>query len=454
MAFISPSNGGNFNVQVNPDYMQKILYSTIVMCAAVCSNLFAAEKKLSNESLQPLKVEVKKTEKGFELLRDGKPYFIKGAGGTSYYHKVAAYGGNSVRTWSTNGAKNILDSAQKNGLTVMMGLPVTAERHGFNYDDPIAVKKQLERVKAEVLKYKDHPALLTWGIGNELNLSYKNPKVWEAVNDIAKMIKEVDPNHLVTTVLAGINKKEIEHIKATAPAIELLAINTYGGLAELPAKIKAAGWNGPYMVTEWGPTGHWEGLQTDWNAPVEETSTEKAAVYQNRYQYGIERDKANCLGSYVFLWGQKQERTPTWYGLFTSKGEENEVVDMMHYLWKGAFPKNKAPHIYGFLLNNQKANQSVCLKPGVSYQAEAIAMDPDNDRLNYRWELLPEATKVGEGGDHEDKPTAVQMVHTNNGDGKISLTAPKTGGAYRLFVYVEDGKNKVATANIPFFVKE
>jgi hypothetical protein len=208
------------------------------------------------------------------------------------------------------------------------------------------------------------------------------------------------------------------------------------------------------MVTEWGPTGHWEGLQTEWNAPVEETSTEKAAVYQNRYQYGIERDKANCLGSYVFLWGQKQERTPTWYGLFTNKGEENEVVDMMHYLWKGSFPKNKAPHLYGFLLNNQKANQSVYLKPGVTYQAEAIAMDPDNDRLNYRWELLPEATKVGEGGDHEDKPTAVQMTHTNKGEGKISLIAPKTSGAYRLFVYVEDGKNKVATANIPFFVKE
>ena len=433
--------------------MQKIIYGIVALCLSLGNNISASDKIFLTEPLSAVKVEVKKTDKGFQLLRDGKPYFIKGAGGTSYFNRVAAYGGNSIRTWSTNNAKSILDSAQKNGLTVMMGLPVTPERHGFNYDDSVAVKKQFDRVKAEVMKYKDHPALLSWGIGNELNLSYKNPKVWQAVNDIAKMIHEVDPNHLATTVLAGINKKEIDQIKATAPAIDLIAINTYADLAILPTKVKNAGWNGPYIVTEWGPTGHWEGLQTEWNAPVEETSTEKAAVYQNRYNYGVDKDKANCLGSYVFLWGQKQERTPTWYGLFTAKGEESEVVDVMQYLWKGTFPKNKAPHVYGFRLNEQKANQSVYLKSGASYEAEVIAIDPDNDVLNYRWEMLPEATKVGEGGDHEDKPETLTMAFKEISKGKISVTAPKASGAYRLFVYVADGKNKVATANIPFYVK-
>lgn len=449
----APFKHPHFKLQVYPDDMQKIIYGIVALCLSLGSNTAAANKTPHAEPLQPIKVEVKKTEKGFQLLRDGKPYFIKGAGGTSYFHRLAAYGGNSIRTWSTNNAKSILDSAQKNGLTVMMGLNVTPERHGFNYDDSVAVKKQFDRVKAEVLKYKDHPALLSWGIGNELNLSYKNPKVWLAVNDIAKMIHEVDPNHLATTVLAGINKKEIDQIKATAPALDILAINTYADLAILPAKVKIAGWNGPYIVTEWGPTGHWEGLQTAWNAPVEETSTEKAAVYRSRYNYGVEQDQANCLGSYVFLWGQKQERTPTWYGLFTAKGEESEVIDVMQYLWSGAFPANRAPHIYGFTLNSQRANQSVYVKSGAVYNAEVDAFDPDNDALTYRWELLPEATKVGEGGDHEDKPETVKMTFKDLGKGKISITAPTASGAYRLFVYVADGKNKVATANIPFYVK-
>ena len=98
----------------------------------------------------------------------------------------------------------MLDRALKNGLYVTMGLEMARERHGFNYDDPAAVAAQLAEVKAEVLKYKDHPALLLWGIGNELNLNAKNPKVWDAVNEISKMIHQVDTNHPTMTMLAGI----------------------------------------------------------------------------------------------------------------------------------------------------------------------------------------------------------------------------------------------------------
>lgn len=397
-----------------------------------------------------VKVEVKKNGTSYQLLRNGQPYFIKGAGGTGYMDRIAAYGGNSVRTWSTKDAAQILDSAQKHGLTVLLGLGVVPERHGFNYDDAAAVKKQFERVKADVLKFKDHPALLVWGIGNELNLSYKNPKVWDAVNDIARMIHKEDPNHPASTVLAGINKREIDYIKTNTPAIDILSINTYGGLAALPEQVKATGWQGPYMVTEWGPTGHWEGLQTSWKAPIEETSSEKAAVYKSRYTFSVERDTQYCLGSYVFLWGQKQERTPTWYGVFTESGEESEVVDVMQYLWSGTYPENKAPHIYAFQLDGKKAVNSIQLKAGTTYEAMVDAADPNNDPLTFHYELLPEATNVGEGGDHEDRPTAVPLNLANVN--KVSITTPAKKGAYRLFVYVKDGHNNVATANIPFYV--
>jgi len=401
-----------------------------------------------------VKVELRQTDSSWQLLRGGQPYFIKGAGGTVYPERIAAYGGNSMRTWGTRDAKRILDSAYKYGLTVLMGLEVSSERHGFNYDDEAAVKRQLERLREEVLKYKDHPAVLAWAIGNELNLQYKNPKVWDAVNDISKMVHQLDPNHPTTTVLAGVNKTVVDYLKAKASDIDLLSINTYGGLAGLPKALSQTGWEGAYMVTEWGPTGHWECLQTTWKVPIEETSSEKAAVYKSRYEYSVEEDRQKCLGSYVFLWGQKQERTPTWYGLFTEKGEESEVSDVIQYLWSGSWPLNKAPHIYSLQIDRKAAVRNVYLNAGATYPILAVAADPDNDPLTCRWELLPEATKLGDGGDRESRPPSIEGLLTPGGMGKAVLKAPAEPGAYRLFVYISDGKNHVATANIPFYVKK
>ncbi|MEO5998605.1 MAG: hypothetical protein ABIN89_17720 [Chitinophagaceae bacterium] len=400
-----------------------------------------------------IKVELRKTDSSYHLFRGGQPFYIKGAGGSSYPARIAAYGGNSIRTWGSRDGQKVLDSAQKYGLTVLMGLDVARERHGFNYDDTAAVKKQLQTLRAEVMKYKDHPALLAWGIGNELNLQYKNQKVWDAVDEISKMIHEVDPNHPTSTMLAGVNKGLVDLIKARATDLDILSINTYAALATLPATLKMTGWDGPYMVTEWGPTGHWESLHTAWNAPIEETSSEKAAVYKSRYEYSMERDRRKCLGSYVFLWGQKQERTPTWYGIFTDKGEESEVVDVMQFLWSGKWPDNKAPHLYSMQVNNKKAVLDVYVKPGSNNMVEAVAIDPENDVLSYRWELLTEPTHLSEGGDFEARPNNVENLLVGTGMGKATLKAPDKEGAYRLFVYVTDGHNNVATANLPFYVK-
>src|SRR5690606_35623192 len=314
-------------------YLVRLTVAAFATCFAIAPGVLAQHK--------PVKAEIVQTAEGYTLLRDGEPYFIKGAGGTSHMDRLKAYGGNSVRTWSTNNGQAILDEAQRLGLTVTMGINMARERHGFDYSDTAAVAKQLERVRQEVLLYKDHPALLAWGIGNELNLQYTNPKVWDAVNDIVKMIHEIDPNHPAGTILAGLNKKEVDYIKEVSPDMDFLGINMYGDLASLTQRVQNVGWKGAYMVTEWGPTGHWESLQTEWKMPIEETSSEKASVYRRRYEYSIEKDKDQCLGSYVFLWGQKQERTPTWYGLFTEKGEESEVMDVMEYLWAGSWPVNR-----------------------------------------------------------------------------------------------------------------
>lgn len=188
------------------------------------------------------KTEIIKTNEGFQLLRNGKPYYVNGAGGTDYLDVLKSIGGNSIRTWSTGDAKKVLDDAYANGISVCLGLWVGHERHGFNYNDEYAITAQLKAFEQDILKYKDHPALLMWAVGNEVDLFYKNFRVWNAVEDIAKMIKELDPNHPTMTVTAGIDPAEVFMIKTYCPSIDILGVNTYGGIQHLSDAVRMYGW--------------------------------------------------------------------------------------------------------------------------------------------------------------------------------------------------------------------
>lgn len=394
-----------------------------------------------------------KTDSGYTIMRNGEPYFIKGAGGRSHLDLLAQSGANSIRTWGTDGADAVLDEAYRNGLSVMLGLRIGHERHGFDYSDAAAVAKQKEEVRQQVLKYKDHPALLAWGIGNEVDLFYTNTEVWFAVQDIAAMIKELDPNHLITTVTAGIDKTKLDLILQRVPDIDYLSINIYGGLESLPQDLSNMGYNGPYVVTEWGPTGHWQVARTDWDVPIEQTSTEKAASYRSRYAGGIKAAPGRALGSYAFLWGQKQETTPTWYGVFTEAGYPNEVVDSLYYNWNDKWPENRAPSIEAFTVNDKHAADSLHVKANAALDVNLAVKAHQQDGVTIRWEVLPESTDIKAGGDPEARPKPVEgLIQEDNKQGKMTLLAPPKAGGYRLFAYVKSGHDKVATANIPFYV--
>ncbi len=438
--------------------MKKLIVLTCLIVLAGCKeNTKTKEATPVENKDQVAKVTIIKEGEKLSLAINGEPFYINGAGlEFGNVAKLAEHNGNSFRTWRTeNGEKSaveVLDEAHKNGLKVTMGIEVARERHGFDYDDEEAVAKQLEDIKKQVVALKDHPGLLIWGIGNELNLHYSNPKVWDAVNQISEMIHEVDPNHLTTTSLAGIAQAEVDHIKERCPDLDILSVQMYGDLPKVPGLIREFGWEGPYMVTEWGATGHWEVPTTTWGAPIEQNSTVKADNYLKRYQEGIASDSTQCIGSYVFLWGSKQERTPTWYGVFLEDGQETESVDVMHYIWNGNWPENRTPRIMSYELDGKSAEESVTLSEGKEYQASISIMDYEEDPLTYRWEILPEATDLQDGGDYEERPQAIEDLFVNQNEGKLTFKTPSKG-TYRLFVYVDDGYHHSAAANIPFLVE-
>lgn len=412
-------------------------------------------------------VELRRTDAGgWTLLRGGEPYFIRGVGGTTYLDRAVAAGANSVRTWGAGEAIAILDEAHERGLSVVFGLWAGQERQGFDYDDANAVRAQLARFREVVRAYKDHPAILMWGLGNENDLFYTDLKVWDALNDIAEMIHEEDPSHPVMHVTAGLDVAEVQLIMDRAPAIDVYGVNTYGELVggtrefrsygyEGPSvgrQLRRAGWDGPYVIAEWGPDGHWEVPRTAWGASIEQTSHEKARVYRLRYERGIAADTTHILGSYAFLWGDKQETTPTWYGIFTPGGYETEVLDELQRLWTGAYPANRAPALTAYTADGRDRYASLVVEPQARVTFEATVTDPDGDALRYEWELLPESTDIRAGGDAEERPDAVALSVVRREGGTLAIRAPRVAGPYRLFVYAYDGAGNVATANFPFHV--
>lgn len=399
------------------------------------------------------KSEIRQTTDGYRIFLNGEPFYIKGAGvGNGSLEALAEQGANSFRTWSTDNGKQVLDKAHELGLKVMMGIWVGLERHGFDYNDKKAVKLQLENIRKQVMELKDHPALILWGIGNEMNHESKNPKVWDAVNDISKMIHSIDPNHLTATPLAGIDKKYVDLIAKRASDLDFLCTQMYAGIEVLPRLIKESGYTGPLLITEWGATGWWEVGKTQWGAPLENNSSQKADFYLSRYRKSIQSQSKQVMGSFVFLWGQKQERTPTWFGMLMPNGDETESVDVMHYIWKNEWPKNRTPRLSDFTLNNKRANNNIKLKANGSYSAMVDVSDPENDTLSFRWEIMRESSTTKTGGDAEYIPESLKKLFSKSSNDKANFKAPSKPGAYRLFIYVDDGNNHTAHANIPFWV--
>lgn len=434
----------------------------LIMAVIIAVGLYGCNMEMKaqadKQSEGPSHVEMLQVDGKYRLFVNGEEFYVKGAGcefGPCYL--LAAHGGNSIRTWRTNNSRQsameVLDTAHEHGLMVMMGLDVARERHGFDYDDKDAVAAQLEQFRKEVIELKDHPALLGWGIGNELNLRYTNKKVWDAVNDIAKMIKQEDGRHVTTTMLAGIGKEEVDYISANCPDIDFLSIQMYGDVIYLDQRLKEAGYDGPYLVTEWGATGHWEVDQTNWGSPIEQTSTEKAEAIKVRYETAILADDENCMGSYVFLWGQKQERTPSWYGLFTENGETTEPINVMEYFWTGKWPENMAPKMHDIIIQGKGGRfDNVMLEKGGQYTAQITVQHPSLNSLNVRAEIMPEPKELSDGGDFEPRPETIEGLILSADAASISFKAPGQKGAYRILVYVTDESNNAATANIPFFV--
>lgn len=391
---------------------------------------------------QPIPVKIEKHGGGFRLMRGGKPYEIKGAVGGVRLDQLVAAGGNSTRT-----GPDRLDEAQRFGLTALVGLPLGKQRMGFDYSDQAQVAKQREQIRAIVEKWKHHPAVLIWAIGNEPELittEQQRRELWKEVNYLAAMIKSLDPNHPVITVIGGEYREMLHEVREQCPELDAMGLNSYKDMLTLPEDVAKQGWDKAYLITEFGPVGHWQVPKTSWKMPLEQTSSEKAQFYEQAYRHAVLNQPA-CLGAYVFHWSQHQEKTHTWYGMFLEDGSRTEAIDVMTRLWSGRYPQNRCPRVSPI-----SANTAATLAPGSEVRCEVSATDPDGDRLDISWEIRPDvADNPNTGGDPEPPVRPIPGSVVRQEGSNATLRLPASPGNYRIFVFVRDGQGNAATANLP-----
>ncbi len=397
----------------------------------------------------PAQVTLAEKDGQFHLARNGQPYFVKGGGGTTAVETLAAAGGNSIRTWGDDHLDEELARAQKLGLTVTAGIWLGQVRQGFDWSDADSLAKQMDHVRATVTKYKDSPALLIWALGNEMeDPQGKNAAVWMGIDQLARMVKQIDPNHPTMTVVAEIGGDKVKNFQRFCPSIDILGINSYGGAASLGERYRKAGGAKPYLLTEYGPAGFWEGQKTANGAYPEPTSTEKTAVYRHAYESAVLGQPALCLGSYAFLWGQKQEATATWFSMFLADGSRLGPVDAIQELWSGKPPANRCPAIASF-----KCDAPDICEPGATVNATLRATDPESDPLQVIWTLQRDLEEYGSGGDAEAAAAIVADAIVKSDLEHAVARLPKEPGLYRLFAEVHDNHGGAAVANLPIRVK-
>lgn len=407
----------------------------------------------------------------WQMIVGDQPFYVNGAATNRFYTDVRKFGGNTIRLYSpkADNTKDIMDDAYQAGLKVYLGLGMTAAQY-MDYTDAAKVAEQKETILNYVRQYKNHPALLCWSIGNELEASNQdNVDLWKAIGDIAKSIDELDGNHPITCALAGSSKARVQNLVKYAPEVDFISVNSYyPSVGSIADNIASAGVDLPYMVTEFGPRGTWamtpeperilpwgDNYSSSSSALVEETSTEKENVYMNIWEQDIKaRQSQGCIGSFVFVWGyQTHGEVLNWYATFTVDHYSYGVCDAMQKCWTGEWPTARAPRIESrkdMTMNGQVAENAIKVKNGSDNTAKVNAKASTEVNLKYRWIIFREGDHKSDGS----MPDGIDGLIADNTLPEISFKAPSGAGGYRLYVFVLDDVNKkAASACIPFYVE-
>lgn len=399
--------------------------------------------------------------KGRQLFVDGQPFVVKGVNygytpvGQGYmrydwtihpeiyrrdFALIKAMGANAIRIYFTSflaeGLKEVLDAASEYGLYVILSIEVS---WADDLSTTAARQKVLEEVKRVVLLWKNHPALLMWVVGLEINFfnvgrGYTiQPSAWYSLlNESARLAHELEGvnYHPVTTAeaeIANIGLSAYASDDASMPDLDLWGTDIYRGsgmysvFSEYSAKSAK-----PMVILEFGC----DALDSRTNT---ENQAEQALSFESQWNdidnnLSVGNQAKVCAGVVIFQWADDwskvqwgnpnpvHDTTPIanwvadgyydnaagnnineeWWGIVAiSSGTDEKTLRTGYYTWQRLWGQNM---IGGFSsshsLQTDITNYPNPFKPGETKTTIAFSVAPQTNVTVKIYDLIGNLVKV------------------------------------------------------------
>lgn len=205
---------------------------------------------------------------------------------------------------------------EKHGIRVILGDFLGKYTHGSgaawadgtDYENPQHRQNMMDSVRKMVMEHKDESYMLFWLLGNENNYGVasnadKKPEAYyKFVNEVALMIKEIDPNHPVA--LCNGDTLYLDIFAKNAPDVDIYGGNVYRGdygFGSFWDQVLSAT-DKPGFITEYGAPAYTP------HATIEEGEDAQAQYHRGNWldieenSAGYEDGVGNSLGGVAFEW--------------------------------------------------------------------------------------------------------------------------------------------------------
>ena len=135
--------------------------------------------------------------------------------------------------------------------------------------------------------------------------------------------------------------------------------------------------------------------------------------------------------------------------MFLESGEKTPMVDAMSRIWSGEEPVNRAPVMHDLEAYFREKR----VPTGSEHDVWVTVSDADEDTLTFEWQVVAETRDRKSGGDAERAPPVIPDCIIDNLGNRARIRVPDTPGAYRVFLYVRDGRGGGAAGNFPFYAE-